>query len=422
METSSRNELIKRVKQLAAHYSKACDITCQILDLSDLSRIRLKCPVAGTDIKSPYCQDCLKNIVYNSRQAERFGGSYVFFCPGSLMYWVSPVAFDSKLDIVILAGPTVVVSLEDIEEDIRQIQATPSPDLSENLSLIRKIPPETIHSMSEILRMCAGWASGYKEQDLLAKWQTVKVQSELFPIIEKLKGEEESFPVYSYENESKLQKAIMNKDEDFGYEALKELVGILFFHSNPNSIFVVSRVQEIITLMSRAALTAGASDEAVWKICQSSYKKVYLLQSFERILSGLKEIMKSFIFLVNNREAEMYSVSNRKAMAYARKHYNKQISIERISGEVNVSPSYFCRRFLAETGKTWTKYLNEIRIENSKSLLYETNYSLLQIAEEVGFEDQSYFSRVFKKITGITARDYRKKARTIPTSNEEIHT
>lgn len=422
MGTSSRTELIQRVEQLSRHYGKACNIPCQVIDLSDLKNINLVCPASNFKNSNSYCDGCIKSLIYNSQQAERFGGSYVFFCPGSLMYWVSPVAFDSKLDIVILAGPAVVVSIDDIEEDIKRIHPNPSTELVKKISKIRCVSPETVHSMSEILRMCASWASGYQEQNLLDKWQAVQVQSELFPVIERLKSEDETFPLYSFENESALQTAIMNKDMDGGYKALKELVGILFFHTHANSIFVVSRVQEIITLMSRAALCTGADDMAVWKICENSYKKLYLLQSFERILSLLKNIMRSFILLVVHTESDMFSSSIRKAMAYAHKNFSLPISIEEISKEVSISPSYFCRRFLTETGKTWTQYLNAIRVENSKKLLSDTNLSLLQIAEDVGFEDQSYFSRVFKKLAGMTARDYRKRSRKFPVMAEEIHT
>jgi YesN/AraC family two-component response regulator len=63
--------------------------------------------------------------------------------------------------------------------------------------------------------------------------------------------------------------------------------------------------------------------------------------------------------------------------------------------------------FKKETGKKYTDYLNEVRIEASKNLLLRDDLPLVQVAFSVGFNDQSYFSKIFKKIEGVSPNKWR---------------
>lgn len=78
-----------------------------------------------------------------------------------------------------------------------------------------------------------------------------------------------------------------------------------------------------------------------------------------------------------------------------------------MAGRVYLSPAYFSRLFKEETGESFTVYLNRVRIERSKELLLHQNLRLADIAQLVGFEDQSYFTKVFKKIVGMPPLRYR---------------
>ena len=80
---------------------------------------------------------------------------------------------------------------------------------------------------------------------------------------------------------------------------------------------------------------------------------------------------------------------------------------EEVAQRVYLSPTYFSRVFKAEMGEPFTAYLNRIRIEHSKELLRHKSIRLTDIAQLVGFEDQSYFTKVFKKLVGVPPLQYR---------------
>ena len=97
----------------------------------------------------------------------------------------------------------------------------------------------------------------------------------------------------------------------------------------------------------------------------------------------------------------------KKAIGYIYEHFNTPLTLEETAASVHLHPSYFSSLFKQSTGSSFKEYLNMVRIEESKRLLSNTDYSIIDVAVAVGFEDQSYFSKVFKKYTGLTPKQYR---------------
>lgn len=95
------------------------------------------------------------------------------------------------------------------------------------------------------------------------------------------------------------------------------------------------------------------------------------------------------------------------AIDYLTQNYNKAITLESMSRELNISPTYFSKIFKEETGCTFIDYLTKLRIEQAKKLMTNSSYGNKEICELIGYSDPNYFSRVFKKIVGVTPTEYR---------------
>ncbi|AEC02341.1 helix-turn-helix transcriptional regulator [Parasphaerochaeta coccoides] len=108
-------------------------------------------------------------------------------------------------------------------------------------------------------------------------------------------------------------------------------------------------------------------------------------------------------------DVSSYGHHVRRAIAYLEQNLTINATLETASEELSLSKSYLCRIFRKETGITFSDYANALRITRSKILLAETNLHLLDIALTVGFNDQSYFNRVFKKTTGVTPLVFRRE-------------
>lgn len=97
-----------------------------------------------------------------------------------------------------------------------------------------------------------------------------------------------------------------------------------------------------------------------------------------------------------------------KADNYMETNFNKDISLEDIAKEVNLSSYYFSRFYKGETGINFTDKLTNIRIDKAKKYLLESDLSIKEISHKVGYIDSNYFSKLFKKVTGYTASEYKK--------------
>lgn len=93
--------------------------------------------------------------------------------------------------------------------------------------------------------------------------------------------------------------------------------------------------------------------------------------------------------------------------AYIENNYTKNITLEDVSREVNISSYYLSRIFKEETGENFIDYLTNLRIEKAKELLSTTQYSMKEICSMSGYSDPNYFSKTFKKNVGVTPTEYR---------------
>ena len=92
---------------------------------------------------------------------------------------------------------------------------------------------------------------------------------------------------------------------------------------------------------------------------------------------------------------------------YIREHIGDKISAKEIAEKLNYNRTYLCHIFKIRTGKSLSRYINEVKTEQAMLLLRTTEKSCTEIASSVGFASQNYFNSVFKKITGVSPKEYR---------------
>ncbi|MBU5484745.1 response regulator [Clostridium sp. MSJ-11] len=97
-----------------------------------------------------------------------------------------------------------------------------------------------------------------------------------------------------------------------------------------------------------------------------------------------------------------------KAIQFINDNYSKEITLEDISSHVHLNPQYFSRFFKSKANINFVDYLSKVRIEKSKAQLIDSDKNIGYIALNVGFTDSAYFSKVFKKITGVSPYKFRK--------------
>ena len=138
----------------------------------------------------------------------------------------------------------------------------------------------------------------------------------------------------------------------------------------------------------------------------------YLLKPINE--TELKELINKAVYNLNQNSKQAdhinavnYSLPVRLACEYIEKNFQENINLNKISNYVSLSKNYFCNIFKKETGITIWDYLIRIRMEEAKRMLLETEQKTYEISERVGYDDPSYFGRLFKKYTGFTPMEFR---------------
>lgn len=120
----------------------------------------------------------------------------------------------------------------------------------------------------------------------------------------------------------------------------------------------------------------------------------------------LEKVKEACRNVLNKREEKSGSIIET-AKNYIKNNYHKDISLDDVSREVNISPYYFSKLFKETTGENFIEYLTNLRMDKAKELLQTTECSMKEICARTGYSDPNYFSRSFKKNVGVTPTEYK---------------
>lgn len=130
------------------------------------------------------------------------------------------------------------------------------------------------------------------------------------------------------------------------------------------------------------------------------------LVSLQEICQWLEQFQKNICQILDEPSAGRGDWMIQNAIAYIEEHYESKITQQEISEMLGISTGYFSSLFSQKMGKTFSDYVNWVKIRHAQKLLEEHQYMIYEVAEMLGFENAYYFSRVFKKVTGMTPTEY----------------
>jgi two-component system, response regulator YesN len=166
---------------------------------------------------------------------------------------------------------------------------------------------------------------------------------------------------------------------------------------------------ELIVIVSSIYSEICKDVELVYNKKKEYYQQIKYLETIKDIKNWFKfvfgQLMDSVAIMYNS---DKNTIS--KALEYIDKNFTEDISLQTISNHVHLSKNYFVNLFKKEMGQSFVEYLTKLRIEKAKILLQNSELKIIDIGMMVGIEDSRYFSKVFKKSTGFTPKEYREKS------------
>lgn len=392
-----------------ASYGESC-ADCQI------------CKLVSQYTKRP--ENCAESHLYGMAQAQRFGGKYIYFCPSGFNFIISPIMTNNGPAAYAKAGPFLMVDRDDyVKYDLMDLLHVPQKELAQIVPLLEEIPfipPDRVSKYSTMLFMSIGFVNNIDLcAEMIRTQDSDRIQGQIGEILRSLKTEnDETALTYPFDKENALLEAIADGDRPTASRLLNELLGYIFFYSGGNFEIIRARVFELIVLLSRAAINGGADANHIFGLNYKYINEINNLQSVDDLCFWLSDVMNRFTDYVFRFTDVKHVDVIRKSVDYIRRNYAKKITLEEVAAHVYLSPSYFSKVFKEEMDCNFNTYLNRVRIDKSKQLLLSDKVKLVDISGMVGFEDQSYFSKVFKKLTGVTPGKFREARGKLPRENK----
>lgn len=165
----------------------------------------------------------------------------------------------------------------------------------------------------------------------------------------------------------------------------------------------------INTLFRKSVERGGVHPIHIDSVSSEFVKKIELRSTMDDIYSLMFEMVKVYCQLVNKYSVKDYSPTVQKVVVMIESNLSSDLTLSELATSLNINASYLSTVFKKETGKTVTAYVNEKRIELAQELLRTTNLQIQTIAQYCGIIDVHYFTRLFKKITGVSPKQFREE-------------
>ncbi|MCI8407345.1 MAG: helix-turn-helix domain-containing protein [Oscillospiraceae bacterium] len=389
---------LELLQKYAGHLSGLTRSSCRVVD-SRKQQVLGGGPDAfcrGGGCSNASCE-LYATYAYGCSEAGRWGGKYIYYCREGLVFVAASVTDDmGGLEGGLVLGPIVMGRLDDALADCR------TPGAAEGLSRLENFSTRQVNDAAELMAAVLSPLSGapygpaisYRQEDIL---QAIYA--------ERARLEQEPCP-YPVDMEKRLQALIREGDKPGAQALLNDLLARIFLISNFDLDTSRIRVVELLTLLSRATIDAGAdSAEIIWfnTECVKALRSCHTQDELGAWITG---IMHRFINYTFDFSSLKHSDTVYKVIEYIRANYSQKITLDEIARHVHFSKTYLSRIFKEETGENISAYINRIRIDKAKLLLADKGISLVEVASLVGFEDQSYFTKVFKALTGTPPKRY----------------
>ncbi|MFS0823284.1 helix-turn-helix transcriptional regulator [Bacillus sp. 1P02SD] len=162
------------------------------------------------------------------------------------------------------------------------------------------------------------------------------------------------------------------------------------------------------TLLRTAARRGQVASILVHRISEDYALKIEQVDQLGKLYQIEDQMIGDYCDLVQSHSLKQYSIIIQKVIEYVTSYYDQQLNIENLAEQNDVNVSHLSRKFKQETGYTITGFQQMLRINQAKFLLETENLTIEEISWMVGYDDPSYFTRVFKKETGMTPTQFRK--------------
>lgn len=363
-------------------------------------------------VKDLGANPCKEMHIDAVRESHRSGGSHSYTCPLGFMFWASPVYLNERFIGVLFGSGFLGKEKSEVHAAMSAMceGKIPEAELAVFLNRFPHAEPRTVKAFAELLLVCAQSLSiGSEGCHEAVKRRSIQ-QSDLAARVEELKNRYPPGsppPEYPLDRERKLLDALRRGDTVSAGQLLCEILAVLVF-TNPDQFnYIRYRAIELAVLLSRVGIRKGFTLKTMLENDSRNLLLIQKSKNIEELTDTMHMILDDLAAQIHSFQGVQHALALKKAEDFILENFTRKISLEEIAGASGFSAPYFSTIFKEEMGENLSNYLKRLRVEKAASLLTDTALSLSDIAHTCGFEDQSWFSKIFKLYTGKSPGKYR---------------
>jgi two-component system response regulator YesN len=342
--------------------------------------------------------------------AVETGQSFITICHAGIVLVCVPVV---DRDLVLgglffgkcLWEPASPILVEDVESRLHGIP-TEGRDIAGALHELPVVRGRQIHNAAEFLFDLLYEVGGFDAKVIRWRRQRSRQQSELGEFIQERKKLSAQWQ-YPLESERALLQKVKIGDRTGAKEILNSILGTILFKDIGDLGILKVRLLELLCVLSRSAAEGGVDVHTMLEKNLAYANKVMQIDTQEDLCAWISTALNEFIELVYSSQDARKVTQIRPAIKYVDAHYDQPVTLAEIARASHLSVSRLAHLFKEQMGVTPIEYVTTVRIEQAKELLLGTDQSCTEICFQVGYNNQSYFTRTFKSLVGMTPRQFR---------------
>lgn len=429
---SNRHRLLQLVdkdvlKDLLTAFTKATGLTANIVDTKGRSIFMKEdaqqnckfCQMIWKLQREKELHRCRGAYKRAGKQAATFGEPYIFRCPAGLIEWAAPIIIEGEHLGSIICGQVLMWEPEDffwIElQEMNKALTEDFTPLMEAAKELKVISGDQVQAAADLLFvtanyiMKAGWESLRHLQELAAQQSILNEEIQSRKALEEKLSEHKYNLTYSLDKEKDLISKVKLGDLEGAAKTFRALLADILVVGIGKIPIIKARTLELGVILSRAAVEGGADPGQALAINTEFVQDVSNFNSIEEIdLAAIKALEHYFEAIQRNE-----NITNRQVIdnikKYIRQNYEKDLTLEEIAASVYLSPYYAARMFKNAQGMTIMNYVTKVRVEEAKKLLRNPRFQVEEIAQKLGYNDASYFSKVFRRSEGMSPTQFRQQ-------------
>jgi two-component system response regulator YesN len=338
------------------------------------------------------------------------GQSYISICHAGIVLVCVPVMDKDKALGGIFFGkclwePVTQILIRDVEKRLDGIQVNRK-KLAAAMRELPFIPGRKIEKAAQFLFDLLYEVAAFDPRVIRWRRERSQQQSQIGEFIQEKKklGTEWQYPL---ESERELMGKVKIGDRTGAKEILNSILGTILFKTIGDLGILKARMLELLSILSRSAVEGGVDIDVMLEKNLNYVNKVMRINNQEDLCAWISRALNEFIELVYSSQDARKVSQIRPAINYIDANYNKPVTLADVARASHLSVSRLAHIFKEQMGITIIDYLTSVRIERAKELLLATDQNCTEICFEVGYNNQSYFTRSFKGFVGMTPRQFR---------------